>query len=376
MRYIKGMIALLLIAVICLPCVASLAEEQVTTTGSVYLRKGPGLSYKSICTIGEGTRLTYDRSEKDDRGVAWYRVTYNGRQGWVSSTYAKPGGASTDDKVKTTGNVHLRSGPGAEYASRAIIDAGTTLVCDKTEKDSEGTAWYRVSYRGKTGWISSRYAKRGSGASSGQITTTGNVHLRSGAGLDYASYGTIGTGTTLNYDQTAKDSRGVVWYHVSYKGQKGWVSSMYARQGGGSAPKNNVVTTTGKVHLRTGAGLSYKSICTVGADVTLTYDDAAKDNRGVAWYHVSYAGKKGWISAKYAAKGSSGSSAGEKVKITSSVNVRSGPGLDYASIGTVDSGTSLTYRGKAQKDDRGVAWYAVSYKGKNGWVSSKYAKIK
>ena len=29
-----------------------------------------------------------NESKKDDRGVTWYRINYNGTTGWVSSKYA------------------------------------------------------------------------------------------------------------------------------------------------------------------------------------------------------------------------------------------------------------------------------------------------
>lgn len=70
-----------------------------------------------------------------------------------------------------------------------------------------------------------------------------------------------------------------------------------------------------------------------------------------------------------------GKSANEKIKATGSVNVRTGPGLQYPSIGTIEKGDKLVFLGATKKDDRGVRWYKVKYNGKNGWVSSKYSKI-
>lgn len=70
-----------------------------------------------------------------------------------------------------------------------------------------------------------------------------------------------------------------------------------------------------------------------------------------------------------------GKDAGQKIKATGNANVRKGPGLDYDTMGTVASGKTLTFLGFIKKDDRGVAWYKVSFNGKTGWISSKYAKI-
>lgn len=57
-------------------------------------------------------------------------------------------------------------------------------------------------------------------------------------------------------------------------------------------------------------------------------------------------------------------------------NVRTGPGLSYATIGSIKKGGGATYLGQSRADDRGVTWYNVDYKGKSGWVSSKYTTLK
>lgn len=166
MKWIRRLAAALLVLALCLGMVPALAEDVVWTTGSVNMRKGPGLEYDSMRTIKEGTKLQYDWSDKDERGVVWYHITYKGRGGWVSSKYARKGdssssGSSTSsgNKVKTTGKVNLRSGAGLDYRSLRTIPKGQSLTYDKTKKDSRGVKWYHVSYKGKSGWISSKYAK-------------------------------------------------------------------------------------------------------------------------------------------------------------------------------------------------------------------------
>lgn len=58
-----------------------------------------------------------------------------------------------------------------------------------------------------------------------------------------------------------------------------------------------------------------------------------------------------------------------------SVNVRTGPGLDYESIGFLQYGTYLPYLDETRVDDRGVAWFKCSYQQRTGWVSEKYCGI-
>ena len=49
------------------------------------------------------------------------------------------------------------------------------------------------------------------------------------------------------------------------------------------------------------------------------------------------------------------------------VNFRVGPGMNYYSIGTLDSGTSVEVT-----DRSNGSWYAVSYGGYNGFISATY----
>lgn len=68
-------------------------------------------------------------------------------------------------------------------------------------------------------------------------------------------------------------------------------------------------------------------------------------------------------------------SSDQKIKATGDLNVRTGPGLDYAIIGSIKKGSTLEFLGEVKKDGRGVYWGKVRYSGRDGWVSSKYAKL-
>lgn len=60
---------------------------------------------------------------------------------------------------------------------------------------------------------------------------------------------------------------------------------------------------------------------------------------------------------------------------TGNVNLRSGPGLGYDTVGSIGSGTYIEYLGDSSIDERGVAWYYVYYNGMTGWSSSKYVDL-
>lgn len=67
--------------------------------------------------------------------------------------------------------------------------------------------------------------------------------------------------------------------------------------------------------------------------------------------------------------------AASKVVAMGDCNIRSGAGTYYASKGVLHKGEKLTYKDSRKRDDRGVYWLRVEYKGKKAWVSTVYAKI-
>ncbi len=145
--------------------------------------------------------------------------------------------AMAEGMIQTTGNVNVRSGAGLDYAKKCSVGAGKTFTYDKTAKDNRGVIWYRVVKNGKTGWISSMYAKQVSGNSKGastqgKVVATGIVNIRKAPNLEGELVGGLKKGSTATYlNETAKDNRGVTWFKVKQNGKTGWVSSMYSKLG-------------------------------------------------------------------------------------------------------------------------------------------------
>lgn len=64
--------------------------KKIVATGNVKVRSGPGKDFAVIGYLEKGDVLTYDgASERDARGVKWYRVKFGYDFGWVSSRYSK-----------------------------------------------------------------------------------------------------------------------------------------------------------------------------------------------------------------------------------------------------------------------------------------------
>lgn len=210
------------------------ADDTVYVTGSsVYLRSGPGTDYDAIGSVTAGTELK--RTGTTD---GWSRVSYNGHTCFISSALVsteKPAPTATpdpssytvttaDDKIRVKSAANLRSGPGTGYEIVGSAEVGTEL---KRTGTSDG--WSRVVVNGQEVFINDGLitvladGDGGEGASStGTLTVTAGVNIRSGPGQEYSILGQAKVGDKLDL----VDGSGS-WYKIDYNGQTAYVYSSY-----------------------------------------------------------------------------------------------------------------------------------------------------
>ena len=126
------------------------------------------------------------------------------------------------------------------------------------------------------------------------------------------------------------------------------------------------LTVTGNgVNIRSGPGTSYGSIGSVNKGDIL-FSKGKSDN----WYMVEYGNSTGYIIEDYVTIEHGGFytavDSGTLSVNGTDVNIRSGPGTEYQSIGSVSSGTTLTVTGKSDN------WFQVSYNGRTGYIIEDY----
>ena len=123
------------------------------TTTYVNLRGGRSTDSDSLGVIPTGTSITVtDRSDSD-----WYGVTVNGKNGYMFSKYIEltdnSGSTAAGDTMTTTAYLNLRKGAGTDSAVQLVIPEGAKVTVEEKTSDT----WYKVSYNGKTGYVSTDY---------------------------------------------------------------------------------------------------------------------------------------------------------------------------------------------------------------------------
>lgn len=210
---------------------SALADGYIEAQASANVRTGPGLSYKDIGTIHKGDTLSYeDKSSVDNRGVVWYRVEFDDEYAWVSSRYCKLYG-TVYVQVLDGQKTYIRKSPSLDAKALAVLHEDELAeYMGKSSVDDRGVPWYKVEYDGTTGWVSSRYTILGEEDSYDRevIADDGQSYIRDYPSLSGEKLKVFREGESAVYlEKSSKDSCGVTWYKVEYKGTIGWVSSRY-----------------------------------------------------------------------------------------------------------------------------------------------------
>jgi uncharacterized protein YgiM (DUF1202 family) len=126
-----------------------LSPYYKTVITAIYLRTGPGMSYRVIMTIPEGARVEVLGTKE-----GWYKVRYSGRTGYIARGYFKE-----DSFIRYTKTAsYFRSTPYKDSQNRNVICAipANRAVTVLSYTDN---GWAYCRYNGRLGYISKSLLK-------------------------------------------------------------------------------------------------------------------------------------------------------------------------------------------------------------------------
>lgn len=292
----------------------SLAVFQAKVNAdSLYLRQSPGGAV--ITTLSKGTTVAVLNNSS-----SWYKVSVNGKEGYVSGEYLT-GTTATDvalgtGTVKCSSSVNFRSAPNTSSTSYGELKNGT-----KVNVVGVSSGWYKVTYNGKTGYIHPDYLTLASSASSsgtaiapsntvtsttgtaGTVKCSSSVNLRSEANTSSSILAELKNGTAVTVVSTANG-----WCKVTCSGKSGYIKQDYVSTTGSASNNTSASTGTAAV-VKCSSTVNFRS----AASTSSTILGELKNGTAVTvlstsngWSKVSYAGTTGYISADYLVTASSG----------------------------------------------------------------------
>lgn len=130
------------------------SQTVYTTTAALNLRSGASTKYKTLTTIPKGKQI-----KMVSYGKSWSKVSYGSKTGYVSSKYLKKTTKTAPKvqkeekfgtkKVKAKANTVMYTSTTSTKKRVLTIPKNATL-----STNTKLSGFYKVSYKGKTGWAS------------------------------------------------------------------------------------------------------------------------------------------------------------------------------------------------------------------------------
>lgn len=185
-------------------CMVSAAATSMgvgtVNTDALRLRQSASTDSTILATVSEGEKVIV----LEDAGNNWYKVDYKSVEGYMSGEYltvaAKGDAAIGYGQVSTDGaTLNVRSGPATTYSKVTTLPAGTIFQIVGVDG-----SWYKISYNGQTGYVSSEYVETVKETTSrGAATTT---TATSSVGAQIVAYAKQFLGTPYVYGGNGPNS--------------------------------------------------------------------------------------------------------------------------------------------------------------------------
>lgn len=271
-------------------------------------RSGPGTSFSVIGVFDKGKTATYLKKSGE-----WIKISYSGKQGWVSASYVKVTEANKNTKspstVKKTASVtasslNVRKTPSTQGARVGSLKKNENVTVVKEQGN-----WTQIKTKSLQGWVHSNYLKASSTSSpsinkpattspstsqtSGIVTAT-SLYVRNSGSLNGEVVGSVSKGTKVSIVEEKND-----WYKISYSSNKtGWVAGWYISKTVEKNPSTPNITSKKQVkiiydgtNIRSGSSTSYSIVKRANLGESFEIIEAVGD-----WYKINLgSNKKGYI---------------------------------------------------------------------------------
>ena len=188
------------------------AETGKVTADLLNLRSGKSLTSSIVGKIPQNTTLTIQ-----EKSGNWYKVTYDGKTGYVSADYVTLTTDTTTTGVvnATTLNVRKSGSTGAEIVG--TLKNGTVINLVSKSGD-----WYYMTYGSLKGYVSAEFVKEQ--AMSGKVNVNGGLNVRASASTSAAKVGVLKNGAAVTILSTSGS-----WYYITSGSLKGYVYKSYIK---------------------------------------------------------------------------------------------------------------------------------------------------
>jgi len=171
---ISKIAAIVAVTAALLGSVLSVDAATIKTTDKVKLREGTSTDTAHLDTIEKGVELQSDDS-KDVDGYTWYKVNYNGKDGYVRGDFAEVVESAEEEESSEEAvdagtmagiggdNVNVRSEASEDGEIIATAESGKDYEVIGETTDDNGNTWYKISVDGQEGYVNANDVSVSSG---------------------------------------------------------------------------------------------------------------------------------------------------------------------------------------------------------------------
>lgn len=317
----------------------------------------------------------------------------------ASFSLITPVAAQTGPYAVANTAVFVRGGPGTGFWILSTLNAGEMVPILNSSPDG---AWWFVNAPAGEGWVAkiSVTAHNADGVTvldPGPIGTVmiGNLNVRFGAGINATSLGLLSQGSQVLV--MARNADGS-WLQVHWGFGTGWVAADHVAVTGTpavtadtgvtnavplSSDQPFVIVNSGFLNVRSGPGINFAVLGTVGGGEQYPIIGRSNDN---TWYQIQAPFGPGWVFSGFVVTrnefgGSPVTTAGSAnaavtgpigVVNTGALNIRSGPGSQFTSLGVLAGGTETQIVGRTGD----WTWWLLDTPVGTGWANAMFIIVR
>ena len=372
-------------------------ENTATVLSQINVRSAPTTESVVTGTLFAGDKVEVSRREELGT-IEWAYIT-SPQSGWIVMEYVKmdiePDTPAGSDTSTPAGQNKPDDTDADSQNTKGVINANGLNIREDASKNSKIVGNYSkgdvvtiVETKngwGKTdkGWILMDYVTTSASTGNAGTTNTGSdtdkTTTATGNGSTTVQFKGIVTASELNIRATASTDgerlgslkAGARVEILEKSGnwgrtKDGWISLDYVYQDG-TTGKNTAkgIVTGDELNIRTGPGTGYTTAGSLSYGDRVTILEQFTYN-GTTWGCT----KDGWIAMTYVFVDGTKNDDSQYATITGDeLNIRSGPGTGYNSVGTLNEGDEVTVHFILKVG--GTSWGNID----NGWVSMDYVEL-
>ncbi len=359
-----------------------IVKEQVN------VRSSPSTESNVIGHLDAGTQVEILRQE-ELLGIKWGLI----REGWIAMEFVEMGATAVDpnetdtpagtepdnkDDEKDTNTTSIKGVINADGLNIRKEPSTNAQVVGSYNKSTVVTILEVKNGWGRTnkGWVSMKYVTTNGNGTENNTTNNKDNDKNDNTTNANATMGVV-IASELNIRSEASttgERKGAYKYgdRISIletsngwgRTDKGWISMQYVYQDGttGNNSCKGVVIGT-QLNVRSGPGTNY------GGVGSMNYGDRVTILQVIDYGNTSWGcTKNGWISMDYIyVDGTVGEKSGTATILGDQLNIRSGPGTGYASVGSLNKGDSVKILTQITIGD--TTWGCIE----KGWISMEFA---